>query len=150
MEFLKIEESQPIEHAMIGKAIEQAQVKVEGFFFDQRKRLVEFDDVMNQQREVIYSLRRKILFGERDIHADTTAYVDDAIEGIVSMHAPEDGSVTDEDVGAIVKEFVTIIPFDDASQLQMKKRLSSLHSSEELSKELLMFPPVGHELPPPA
>jgi preprotein translocase subunit SecA len=61
MDFLKIDEGQPIEHGMISKSIESAQVKVEGFFFDQRKRVVEFDDVMNKQREIIYKRRRQLL-----------------------------------------------------------------------------------------
>jgi preprotein translocase subunit SecA len=61
MDFLKYDENLPIEHGMIGKAIESAQVKVEGFFYDQRKRLVEFDDVMNKQREIIYKRRRRLL-----------------------------------------------------------------------------------------
>ncbi|PIQ81311.1 MAG: preprotein translocase subunit SecA, partial [Candidatus Pacebacteria bacterium CG11_big_fil_rev_8_21_14_0_20_34_55] len=66
MDFLKIEEDQPIEHSMIGKSIESAQVKVEGFFFDQRKRLVEFDDVMNRQRDIIYKRRKRLLVQSED------------------------------------------------------------------------------------
>ena len=46
---------------MVSKAIEQAQVKVEGFHLDTRKRLVEFDDVTNQQRDIVYKLRKRIL-----------------------------------------------------------------------------------------
>ena len=137
MEFLKIDEAQPIEHAMIGKAIEQAQVKVEGFFFDQRKRLVEFDDVMNQQREIIYSLRRKVLFGERNVKEDILQYIDESIQSIVSLHAPEENTLTDEDAGAIVNEFVSIIPFDEASQHHMKKTFVETHSSQELETKLL-------------
>ncbi len=61
MDFLNIEEDQPIENKMISKSIESAQVKVETFFFDQRKRLVDFDDVMNKHREIIYQRRRRLL-----------------------------------------------------------------------------------------
>ncbi len=61
MDFLKIPDSQPIEAGMVSKTIEASQTKVEGFFFDQRQRLVEFDDVMNKQREVIYKKRRQFL-----------------------------------------------------------------------------------------
>lgn len=136
MEFLKIDEAQPIEHGMIGKAIEQAQVKVEGFFFDQRKRLVEFDDVMNKQREIIYTLRRKVLFGERDLKVDTTGYIDDAITALVNMHAPENDTLSDDDASAIVNEFVGIIPFDEPSQHQMKKQMMSLHSVDEITTTL--------------
>lgn len=61
MTFFKLPEDQALTHPMVSKAIEQAQVKVEGFNFDIRKHLVDFDDVLNKQREIIYTLRRKIL-----------------------------------------------------------------------------------------
>jgi preprotein translocase subunit SecA len=61
MEFLGMEEDVPIEHPWINKAIEGAQKKVEGHNFDIRKNLLEYDDVMNQQRRTIYKLRRRVL-----------------------------------------------------------------------------------------
>ncbi|MBA3019271.1 MAG: preprotein translocase subunit SecA [Proteobacteria bacterium] len=63
MEKLGMEEGEPIEHSLISKAIENAQAKVEGHNFDIRKQLLEYDDVMNQQREVIYRQRREALMG---------------------------------------------------------------------------------------
>jgi len=64
MDKLGMEEGVPIEHNLISKAIENAQRKVEGHNFDIRKHLLEYDDVMNQQREVIYRQRREILEGK--------------------------------------------------------------------------------------
>ena len=64
MEKLGMEEGEPIEHGLISKAIENAQAKVEGRNFDIRKQLIEYDDVMNQQREVIYKQRKEALKGE--------------------------------------------------------------------------------------
>jgi preprotein translocase subunit SecA len=64
MEKLGMEEGEPIEHKLISRAIENAQAKVEGHNFDIRKQLIEYDDVMNQQREVIYRQRREALSGE--------------------------------------------------------------------------------------
>jgi preprotein translocase subunit SecA len=64
MERLGMEEGEPIEHNLISKAIENAQGKVEGHNFDIRKQLIKYDDVMNQQREVIYRQRRETLSGE--------------------------------------------------------------------------------------
>ncbi len=64
MEKLGMEEGEPIEHNLISKAIENAQGKVEAHNFDIRKQLLEYDDVMNQQREVIYKQRREILTGK--------------------------------------------------------------------------------------
>jgi preprotein translocase subunit SecA len=61
---LGMENGQPIEHAMVSKAVENAQRKVEAHHFDIRKHVLEYDDVMNRQREVIYALRRDILTGE--------------------------------------------------------------------------------------
>jgi preprotein translocase subunit SecA len=63
MERLGMEENVPIEHGLINRAIENAQKKVEGHNFDIRKNLLEYDDVMNQQRKTIYALRRQILEG---------------------------------------------------------------------------------------
>ncbi len=67
MDKLGMEEDEPIEHTMISRAIENAQRKVEGHNFDIRKHLLEYDDVMNKQREVIYRQRREVL-GSEDVH----------------------------------------------------------------------------------
>ena len=61
---LGIPEDQPIENRMLSKAIESAQSKIEGFNFDARKHLLEYDDVLNHQRKIIYDRRKKILYGE--------------------------------------------------------------------------------------
>jgi preprotein translocase subunit SecA len=64
MDRLGMEEGQPIEHNLISRAIENAQKKVEAHHFDIRKHLLEYDDVMNKHREIIYSLRRELLTGD--------------------------------------------------------------------------------------
>jgi preprotein translocase subunit SecA len=63
MEWLKMEDDVPIEHPLINRSIEKAQKQVEGHNFDIRKSLLEYDDVMNQQRKTIYALRRQVLEG---------------------------------------------------------------------------------------
>ncbi len=78
MNKLGMEEDEPIEHGMISRAIENAQRKVEGHNFDIRKHLLEYDDVMNQQREIIYRQRRDVLVGE-----DVVQVVHDMIEDLV-------------------------------------------------------------------
>ncbi len=78
MNRLGMEEGTPIEHRMVSKAIENAQKKVEAHNFDIRKHLIEYDDVMNQQRTVIYSQRRQILQGE-----GLTDIIFDMIEDLV-------------------------------------------------------------------
>ncbi len=84
MDKLGMEEDEPIEHSMISKAIENAQRKVEGHHFDIRKHLLEYDDVMNKQREVIYSQRRQVLESE-----DVREIIDDMIGDLVEDIADE-------------------------------------------------------------
>ncbi len=94
MDKLGMEEDEPIEHSMVSKAIENAQRKVEGHNFDIRKHLLEYDDVMNKQREVIYSQRREVLEGEnvlpiiKDMLSDLVAGV--AAEFAVNKTPSED------------------------------------------------------------
>lgn len=76
-------EGEVIQHSMISKSIERAQRKVEENNFGIRKRLLEYDDVMNQQREVVYKRRRHALFGER-LKVDIANSVYDLVEGIVT------------------------------------------------------------------
>jgi preprotein translocase subunit SecA len=87
MDKLGMEEDEPIEHNMISKAIENAQRKVEGYHFEIRKHLLEYDDVMNKQREVIYRQRREVL--ERE---NVRPIVDDMIADLVAGVAEEYGS----------------------------------------------------------
>jgi len=88
MDKLGMEEDEPIEHTMITRAIENAQRKVEGHHFDIRKHLLEYDDVMNKQREVIYQQRREVLEGDnlQQVVADMT---EDLVAGIVEETAQE-------------------------------------------------------------
>ncbi len=88
MDRLKIPEGEPIEHGMISKAIENAQKKVEGHNFEIRKHLIEYDDVMNTQRKVIYTQRKEVLAGEnlRDI---VTGIIDELVEDTVATFCPE-------------------------------------------------------------
>ncbi len=88
MDKLGMEEDEPIEHAMISKAIENAQRKVEGHNFDIRKHLLEYDDVMNVQREVIYQQRREVL-GSEDVYEIFKDMVEDLIDSIVGEFAQE-------------------------------------------------------------
>ena len=83
-----LEEGEPIQHSMLSKSIERAQKKVEENNFGIRKRLIEYDDVMNAQREVIYSRRRNALFGDK-LSIDIANMFYDTIEALVSIYHPE-------------------------------------------------------------
>jgi len=82
MDKIGIEEGQPIEHKMISKAIENAQKRVEGQNFDMRKHLLEYDDVMNRQRQVIYEQRKKVLRGEQ-LWQDIEEMLDEVVEELI-------------------------------------------------------------------
>ncbi len=86
----------PIEHKMLSKTVENAQKKVEDQNFQMRKRVLEYDDVMNKQREVIYEQRTKILEGD-DISEDTREIIDDVLEGQALLYTDKDAFPEDWD-----------------------------------------------------
>jgi preprotein translocase subunit SecA len=87
MEWAKFDDDQPLEHSLLSKSIEQAQVRVEGYNFDIRKHVLEYDDVVNTQRNVIYAQRRKIL-SEQNLKPIIKDMIDDDIHGLVAQHTP--------------------------------------------------------------
>jgi preprotein translocase subunit SecA len=89
MQRLGMEDDMPLESRMVGRAIETAQTKVEGHNFDIRKHVVEYDDVMNTQRDVIYKERRKILEGA-DLRANVLEMVHTELQGIVDANTQGD------------------------------------------------------------
>ena len=88
MDRIGFEEGQPIEHALISKAIENAQRRVEGQNFDIRKHLLEYDDVMNKQRQVIYEQRRDVLKGE-DLWSMIEEMNDELVDNLMSQSIDE-------------------------------------------------------------
>jgi preprotein translocase subunit SecA len=88
MDKLGMEEGEPIEHGLISRAIENAQTKVEGHNFEIRKQLIEYDDVMNQQREVIYRQRREILLGV-NLKESVREMISDTAENLADQFAEE-------------------------------------------------------------
>ena len=100
MERLGMEDGEPIEHKLISRAIENAQAKVEGHNFDIRKQLIEYDDVMNQQREVIYRQRREALSGE-DLKPVFVDIIEEQAEMIADRFADSKSSPEDWDFKAI-------------------------------------------------
>ena len=133
MTVFKLPEDVPLEHPMVSRAIEQAQVKVEGFHFDSRKHLVEYDDVLNKQREIVYRKRRKILEGESQ--KDTILQnISGELGNLVAMYSSEKEGEIDRQ--KILSEFVSIIPFDAASQEQLLKQLGEAHTAADMTEFL--------------
>ena len=94
MDRIGIEEDQPIEHKLISRAIENAQKRVEGQNFEMRKHLLEYDDVMNRQRQVIYEQRKKVLKGE-ELESDIDEMVVEIAGYMVDEFVDEDGNPDD-------------------------------------------------------
>jgi preprotein translocase subunit SecA len=86
IERIGLEEDVPIEAGMVSGSVRRAQEQVESQNFQIRKRILEYDDVLNKQREVIYTIRRDILMGEK---VDTWEYVEEVLSEMVSLHASE-------------------------------------------------------------
>jgi preprotein translocase subunit SecA len=97
---LGIEEDQPIEHGLVTKAIESAQKKVEAHNFEIRKHLLEYDNVMNKQREVIYSQRREVLASD-DLKDSVAEMIEDQSEGLVDFYTDEKEHSEDWDLKAL-------------------------------------------------
>ena len=102
MERLGMQEGEPIEHKLISKAIENAQAKVEGHNFEIRKTLLEYDDVMNQQREVIYKQRRDLLTG-KDIAGTIDDFIMEAAETISDIYGDERAHAEEWDYNGIAE-----------------------------------------------
>jgi preprotein translocase subunit SecA len=127
MQRLGMEEGVPIEHGMVTKAIERAQKQVESQNFSVRKHLLEYDDVMNRQRENVYALRRQILEGqirltdENDDEAvlDTRAYLmelaEDILDALMETYAARSSDFEDWDLDALKREVNRVFGIDAAS-----------------------------------
>jgi preprotein translocase subunit SecA len=89
MHRLGMEEDVPIEHRMVSKAIENAQKRVEAHNFEMRKHVLEYDDVMNQQRKVIYDQRRQILAAE-NLKEEALGLAEEVFDGLFGFYCPED------------------------------------------------------------
>lgn len=101
MDKLGMEDDEPIEHSLVTKSIENAQKKVEARNFSIRKHVLEYDDVMNQQREVIYAERKKILRQE-DLRGNIKDMVEKVVQRTMAMYAPPEVYSEDWDLHALI------------------------------------------------
>ncbi|MGE0361191.1 MAG: preprotein translocase subunit SecA [Vicinamibacterales bacterium] len=121
MQRLGMEEGVPIEHGMVTRAIERAQKQVEAQNFAVRKHLLEYDEVMNGQRESVYTLRREILDGvirvAEDETADTRGYLmataEEIVDDAVDLYAGKDMDADAWDLGALKRELAELFALDD-------------------------------------
>lgn len=134
MDKLGIEEGEHIEHSFISKAIENAQSKVEGHNFEIRKQLLEYDDVMNQQREVIYQQRRKALL-EKDLSQVVIEMIEDKIYGIVDEFAVEKTPVKQWDMEGFKKRIKKLFNFAPDLETVVNNNYNELKMSEALFED---------------
>ena len=116
MDWVGMDEDAPIEHGTIGKQIERAQIRVEGFHFDLRKHLVEYDDVINTHREVIYKEKNSLLEGE-DFKSNVLVMVDEEVRNIVSRY---DLSKNADIPETLKSEIHSIIPFNNFDEIEKR------------------------------
>lgn len=137
MRKMGVKEGDVIEHPWITGAIEKAQRRVEGMNFDVRKQLLEYDDVANDQRKVIYSQRRKLLKKD-DISKAVASIRQEVIESIVSIHMPPDTLEEQWDVNGLreqlSQEFDITLPIHD--WLEQDEMLDQTTVGERIVTEL--------------
>ena len=131
MDKLGIEEGEHIEHSFISKAIENAQSKVEGHNFEIRKHLLEYDDVMNQQREVIYRQRRKALM-EKNLKTVVMEMIEDKTYDIVEEFFVEKTPVQKWDLKGLKKRIKQVFNFNP----DLETAVNESNSPEQLSEKL--------------
>jgi preprotein translocase subunit SecA len=102
MDKLGMQEGEPIEHPWVTRAIETAQKRVEAHNFEIRKHLLEYDDVMNTQRKIIYSERRKLLEGE-DIREVVEGMLEEVLDGLLELYTSEDTYPEKWDMGGLAE-----------------------------------------------
>ena len=125
-EKLDADEDMPINSKLISKAVERAQKKVEGKNFSIRKHVLQYDDVMNSQREIIYAQRKQVLDGE-NLKSNVTNMIDDSIERLVNAYNGEDGIDNSE---ALLQDIQNSFGIAEVASLKAKA------NAEEVIEEL--------------
>ena len=149
-------EDEPIEAGMLSKAIENAQKKVEGNNFAIRKHLLEYDQVMNEQREIIYGERKRVLYGE-NLRDSIISMIGAVVERTVDAHMSDDQLPEEWDMAAFSETLGTIIPvgkvnikeeaMGQMTKEKLKESLTKLGQQiyEMKEKEIAMGQPEGEE-----
>ena len=136
MTTLGLPEDEPIQNVLISRTIESAQTKIEGFNFDIRKHVLEYDDVMNKQREVVYRRRRSVL-AATDMRAETTQMLEDELERIIGFHTAT--SEGEWNIGDIVADVRNIFALDETQAKAKLEAISEDASQTEAEKVGLML-----------
>lgn len=127
-------EDQPLENPIVTRVITQAQVKVEGFNFESRKHTVEYDDVLNKQREIIYGERQQVIEDDFEYKEFIKDKISANIDAIVALNL--NFNEIEDPHRKIIQEFSSIIPFDEKSQDQLVKQIQQKTGEKEISEFL--------------
>lgn len=131
---LGVAENQEIEHKMLSSAIERAQKKIENNNYGIRKNLLEYDEVMNEQREIIYGERLRVLNGE-NMRESILRMISDTIEGIVDAVVPEGSSAEEWDFTEMNELLLPVIPMEALSYDETKMKLFKKADMKQFVKE---------------
>ena len=148
---LGVEEGEQIEHKMLSSAIEKAQKKIENNNFGIRKNLLEYDQVMNEQREIIYEERRRVLDGE-NMRDSIFNMITDFVENTVDANISPDQDYEDWDIGTLNRELQDVIPMiqtvteEDVKGKEMKqlKHLLKERAAKAYEAKEAEFPEAEH------
>ena len=132
MNWAGMDENTPIENRLVSRAIEGAQTRVEGYHFDMRKHLVEYDDVINTQREIIYGERRKIL-GGADLKANILSMVRKEIQGAMASYLAE--PEYERNLEGLITDVTTIFPLPPEVNAQALSQMQPEEIEETLVKQ---------------
>lgn len=136
MQRISPDEEIPLDMKLLSKQIENAQKRVESHNFDIRKNVLQYDDVMNKMREIIYGQRRKVLMGE-DIHDSIMGMVNESVTAKLDQCAPDHGSSEEWDMMALYSELNQLLGADFTG------RLHGISTRKELEEKALS---LTHEL----
>ncbi len=132
MDSLGLPDDQPIQNPIISRTIESAQSKIEGYNFDMRKHVLDYDDVMNKQREVVYKKRKEIL-ASTDVKHELLGYIEEEIERTISVHCT--GDEYEWQIETIATEIQGIFLFtdQDSKKLEQIRDDKSKNSVEKIT-----------------
>jgi len=138
LEWAGTAEDQPVRHRIVNRAINSSQTRVEGYNFDIRKHLIDYDDVMNKQREIIYSERNKIL-GGADLKANILPMVKDEIQLLMENHLT--GRPDDRNYQGLVNDLAAIMPLEAKINATYLAKLST----EEVEETIIDYASEQYE-----
>jgi len=139
VESLGLPDDQPIEHKLLSDAIEKAQKRVEARNFEIRKHLLQFDDVLNKQREIIYSQRRKVLEGE-NLRDSILGMIDELVDYKIKVYTGESPHPEDWDIKALLQDLKFIFLDSELSEQDAKNM-----TKQELKEKLISIAKEKYE-----